>query len=336
MAAADDGEPGEPDRTDPGRVHGDYRTAHDSLGPSAPSAASITPVTPTKWGTGPAAAIARRMAAALTATSDEIAVVHQVLGSATGTEALTSWIYRDGVRSQVFRGGKLTAEDLSTSTPTGHDQQRDITVQVLYPERQVSRQDLVSPYSKPWGNPLPTPAQVCDAAADAAAIGSDPLQQWSGWGQTGEGVTEAVVVRDLLACPHITVAITPNQRFNGTAAIEIVWAHPRWHTTDTFWLNQSTYALMGLTVAPDPGYQVHRLAPVLKPPTTPVVSGTRPAASAVPASTGSTLLASNSLPMTWLPPTKANLALLTVPVPPGFSHATPPGLAIGVPMPGNN
>jgi hypothetical protein len=66
----------------------------------------------------------------------------------------------------------------------------------------------------------------------------------------------------------------------------------------------------------------------------PPLGGAGPTAS--PAPTGSTVIASNSLTMTWLPPTKVNLALLAIDIPLGFSHATPPVVAIGVPMPGSN
>jgi hypothetical protein len=96
---------------------------------------------------------------------------------------------------------------------------------VDFPKRQVLRQDSLDPASKPWGNRLPTPAQVC-AGAGSRASRADPVLAWAGWGPTGEGITEAVVIRDLLACPNIAVTISWNQRFNGTEAIKVVWPHP--------------------------------------------------------------------------------------------------------------
>jgi hypothetical protein len=70
---------------------------------------------------------------------------------------------------------------------------------------------------------------------------------------------------------------------------------PGQHVTDTFWLNESTYALMGVTVAPDPGYGSHA---------------------------GQDVVDSSSTQMTWLPPTKANLALFAIDVTPNFAEAS--------------
>ena len=149
-----------------------------------------------------------------------------------------------------------------------------------YQDRHVIRQDSVGFAFTSPGLVLPTPSGVC-----AEATKTDPVGDWAGFSQVdGQGNQEAAGVRDLLACPHISVAISWHQRFNGTEAIKVVWPHPAQHYADTFWLNESTYALVGVTTTPDPGY------------------GDR-----------------GSVQMTWLPPTKANLALLTVSVPPGFT-----------------
>ncbi len=257
--------------------------------PGPPTLSSTRPITPTTWGTGPAATIARRMAGSLTATSTKIYVSRQVItGSPSLTRASSSWIYPGKTRFQTSTDGRLASASLDTTTPVGHDQERDISILVDYPNRQVFRQDNVEPASKPWGNQLPTPAQVCAFAAGRA----DPVITWSGWGPTGEGITEAVVIRDLLACPNVTVTISSNQQFSGTRAIKIVWPRPGQHSTDTFWLNESTYALMGVTLASDPGYRDH---------------------------VGHDVVDSSSTRMTWLPPTKANLALLAIDVPRGFA-----------------
>jgi hypothetical protein len=150
----------------------------------------------------------------------------------------------------------------------------------------------VQPAAKPWGNVLPTPSGVC---AMAAVPKDDPLALASGWGQGGEGITAAVAVRDLLACPHVSVAISWHQRFNGTEAIKIVWPRPAQQSTDTLWLNESTYALIGVTFASDPGPPQHQ---------------------------GNAVFTSSSIQLTWLPPTKANLALFTISIPRGFAGAS--------------
>ena len=111
----------------------------------------------------------------------------------------------------------------------------------------------------------------------------------------GAGNSMAIALRDLLACPHVTLAITEHQRFNGTEAIKIVWPDPQQHSSSTFWLDESTYALIGASMAPDPGYHANARMAV-------AISG--------------------SLQMTWLPPTNANFALFNVHVPPGFAEAS--------------
>jgi hypothetical protein len=95
--------------------------------------------------------------------------------------------------------------------------------------------------------------------------------------------------------------VARDQRFSGTEAIKITWSRPRAHITDVIWLNQSTYALMGLSVATDPGYYAYL-----------------------------------TLQMSWLPPTKANLARFAISVPPGYSTVMAPAVAIGALMFGSN
>lgn len=272
---------------------------HTIVIPTPPRAASTVPVTPTSWGTGPAATIARRMTDSLTATSSEIAVVHQGLNGSRGPQLFLSWIYQNDIRSQTYEAGKLTTEDFQTVTRIADGKEQDLAVQITYTDRQVSRQKSVEPYTKPWGNGLPTPVRVCAIARDPTD--ADPLQNWSGWGQAGEGITEAVVVRDLLTCPGTKVTITSGQRFSGAEAIKITWARPGTHATDTIWLSQSTYALMGLSVGTDPGHRAYL-----------------------------------TLQMSWLPPTKANLAQLAISIPPGYTTVMAPSVDIGTFMFGSN
>jgi hypothetical protein len=248
-----------------------------------------TIIAPTVWGTGPAATIARRMTTALTVTAREIYVRRQiVIGSPSVAQDGTVVAYPGKTLFEGFQAGKLATETLYLTTPAGQGQERQIQVSVDYRKRQVIRQDSLGPTGSS-GTQLPTPSGTCAMAAK----GPDPIGFWSGFGMAdGNGDVEAVAVRDLLACPHISVTVSWHQRFNGTEAIKVVWPQPAQHSVDTFWLNESTYAVVGVTTVFDPGHPVHE---------------------------GNAVIDGSSLQLTWLPPTKANLALFNLHIPAGFA-----------------
>jgi hypothetical protein len=155
----------------------------------------------------------------------------------------------------------------------------------------VIQSDSVGPAGPVWYPRLPTPSGVCATAATG-----DPTDfLLTGFSQEyGAGNPQAVALWDLLACPHVALTITWHQRLNGTEAVKIAWPTPRQHATDTFWLDESTYALIGVTIITDPGYHQTMEKAIID---------------------------STSTEMLWLPPTPANLALFHVPVPPGFAGA---------------
>jgi hypothetical protein len=253
------------------------------------------PALPTVWGTGPAAAIARRMGAALNVTSQEILAERQVVtGSPSVARVVLTWIYPGKVRTQTFSGaGKLNYDSGITTTLAGHDGIKQVSTTVDYVHRQVLRDGGGGPAGV-WNPGLPTPSQVCLKAAE----GQDSVTDYStGFSpQYGADDSAAVMVRDLLACPHISVTISSHQRFNGADAIKVTWPRPRQHSTDTFWLDASTYALIGLAWVTGP--EDHEGA------------------------AGMPVASSSSVEERWLPPTKANLALFNLYVPPSFAGAS--------------
>jgi hypothetical protein len=252
------------------------------------------PALPTVWGTGPAAAIARRMGATLSVTGREILAERQVVtGSPSVARVASTWIYPGNVRTHTLSGaGKPQFDSTIITTLVGHDRIKQISTMVDYVHKQVLR-DVGGGAAGVWNPGLPTPSRVCLQAAE----GQDPVASYAGAysPQFGAGDSEAVLVRDLLACPHVSVTISPQQRFNGAEAIKISWPRPRQHSTDTFWLDSSTYALIGVTSATDPGYHQRQ---------------------------GSVVFGTSAIQLRWLPPTKANLALLNLYVPPSFAGAS--------------
>jgi len=252
------------------------------------------PALPTVWGTGPAAALARRMGATLSLTGQEILAERQVVaGSPSVARVALSWIYPGDVRTQTSDGaGKPESDTSLITTLIGHNRIKQVSTVVDYVHKQVLRTSAGGTAGV-WNPGLPTPPEVCAKAA----AGQDPVGDYSGGfsPQYGAGDSAAVMIRDLLACPHISVTIAGGQKFSGTSAIRVTWPRPALHSTDTFWLDASTYALLGMTSATDPGYVQHQ---------------------------GGADVGPSSLQARWLPPTKANLALLNVPVPPSFAGAS--------------
>ncbi len=276
-----------------GQVPPGFTVTTQPLPPPAPQPkAAGPPALPTVWGTGPAAAIARRMGAALNVTSHEILAERQaVTGSPSAARLDLSWIYPGNVHTQSYNAGKLSSDNSTTTTLVGHDKIRQVSVSVDYQHRQVFREDGGG--TAGVSNPdLPTPSQVCLKPTGD----QDPVTAFgtSFSPQYGAGNSAAVLVRDLLACPHVSVTISWHQRFNGAGAIKVSWPYSP-HLTDTFWLDESTYALIGVTSATNPGYHQR---------------------------VGSMVIDGSSLQLRWLPPTKANLALLSIYVPPGFAGAS--------------
>jgi hypothetical protein len=265
-------------------------TTRYSFAPHASPRSRLIP--PVITGNGPAATVARRMAGAINTTSREIYYTHQVMiGSPSVTQTHNSWIYPGKVRFQTFYDGKPGYDNTTITSPAGHGQVRTIQTSVDYGNRQVLQSDDVGPADPVWYPRLPTPSAVCGLAAG----GQGPTFWVQGFStEYGAGNVEAVTLWDLLACPHVTLAVTWHQRLNGTEAVKIVWPVPRQHSTDTFWLDESTYALIGVSVVTDPGYHQTMEKAVID---------------------------SMSTEMLWLPPSPANLALFHLYVPPGFAGA---------------
>jgi hypothetical protein len=232
------------------------------------------------------------MAGAINTTSREIYYEHQVIiGSPSITQTRNSWIYPGKDRFQTFYDGKPGYDNSSILSPAGHGQVRTVQTQVDYGNRQVLQSAGVGPAGPVWYPRLPTPSAVCGLAAG----GQGPSYWDQGFSEEyGAGNVQAVALWDLLACPRVTLAVTWHQRLNGTEAVKIVWPAPGQHSTDTFWLDESTYALIGETVVTDPGYHQTMEKAVID---------------------------SQSTEMLWLPPTPASLALFHLYIPPGFAGA---------------
>jgi hypothetical protein len=225
-----------------------------------------------------------------------------VLGSATGTATAEEWFYGDQWRSVTYSSAGKPVYDEGFSSSS-------VYTFVSYPSRAWARERGLG---RPLGlaqfrarafasGPGPNGLSVAPALSPAAPIGADgracdpltPVVQLLfepglpgiGFTASSPPATAARALRTAVSCGYLRVA--GQQRVNGVEATKLT-SRPRSLISETIWVSPGTYLPVRVTISSAFGPPSREL----------------------------------TADITWLQPTKPNLARLAVPVPAGFRHVS--------------
>jgi hypothetical protein len=252
------------------------------------------PAQPNQRNTETTAYLVSRLTSALTGSNNEVLVIRDIMVRNPYEFPGTSWSYGDQNRTLVedYSGRPVNdTGDATTRLPGGTI--KDVRVLVDYQARTVTSSTTLTPASTPV---VQGPGHVPVNVFTPANCPTDPEGPALLTPLTSSPSQMAASMRKLLTCSRLD--ITWHQRIAGTEVIKIVINFPKNNEDEVLYVDESTFLPVEMT---DRSLDVNGKWG------------------------GDTFLYS------WLPPTKANLALLNPPIPPGFRVIVRPPLVIRPP-----